>query len=90
MTVVVTDSRPTRRRLSRRRREIAAAPRKGRPGRMVPRKVKDSNKTLRVRNFNKQVSKFRFTLFVTKTPNAPNPQFLPLDPGGDNMNGQYD
>ena len=57
---------------------------------MEPRKVKDGNKTLRVRNFNKDPSKFRFTLFVTKTPNAANPIFLPLDPGGDNMNGQYD
>lgn len=57
---------------------------------MEPRKVKDGNRTLRVRNFNKQWSKFRFTLFVTKTPNAANPIFLPLDPGGDNMNGQYD
>ena len=57
---------------------------------LEPRQVKDQNKTLRVRNFNKQPSKFRFTLFVTKTPNATNPQFLALDPGGENMNGQYD
>jgi transposase InsO family protein len=56
---------------------------------LEPRKVKDQNKTLRVRNYNKESSSFRFTLFVTKTPNAANPQFLALDPGGDNMNGQY-
>ena len=56
---------------------------------LVPRKVKDQNQTLRVRNFNTVPTKFSFTLFVTKSPSSPTGPFLPLDPVGTNNNGSY-
>lgn len=53
-------------------------------------RVKQGNKVLVVRNRNEKAHKgvFGYTLRVTKTPHDPNPQFLDLDPGGENRNGQ--
>ncbi len=52
--------------------------------------VSDDNLTLKVHNLNKVPTQFWFTLFVTLTPHAQNPVCLPLDPGGDNQNGNTD
>jgi len=49
-------------------------------------KVKDSRMTLVVRNLNQSVTKFGYTLRVTKDDGA---TFLELDPGGDNQNGNF-
>ena len=50
--------------------------------------VLNNNRTLRVRNLNRQNSKFGFTLRVTKTPTANGP-CIPYDPIGDNQNGNW-
>lgn len=53
------------------------------------REVKPGNKILVVRNFNQKGSEGRFgyTLRVTQAPHVDDPDFIELDPGGDNTNG---
>lgn len=50
--------------------------------------VMDNNRTLRVRNLNREAKKFGFTLRFTKTP-ANNGPCIPYDPIGDNQNGNW-
>jgi hypothetical protein len=50
--------------------------------------VSEDNTTLKVHNLNKIATPFWYSLFVTLTPHSQNPVCLPLDPGGDNQNGQ--
>jgi len=48
--------------------------------------VTNKNQTLRVRNWNHDIQLFKFTLWVTKTPNENGP-CIPYDPVGSNQNG---
>jgi hypothetical protein len=50
-----------------------------------PVEVTNSNRTLRVRNYNQQIADFGYSLFVTK--DGQGGPFLQLDPIGQNQNG---
>lgn len=52
-----------------------------------PVSVTEGNTRLEVRNLNEDETEFKYTLFVTKTPHAPDPKFEPIDPIGSNQNG---
>lgn len=61
-------------------------PKKGQWGIFKSVDVKDSNRTLVVRNINNEVALFGFTLWVTDNPNSID-RLEPLDPVGSNQNG---